>query len=281
MMGHGFYSSFHPSMWGFGNTAVSHANPKSYTNGFSGYHPSSVSPKDLKQELRQNDSFNNNNEQDQNSQGNASPVSSSAPESTPSPTVNHFNSGHILSKPRPTEGAFENSSPAAATSPSSPGSVTSSTASTAYPYFTPVPANSGDLASPLYGSYSTTGVFAGQKQSSNKPKSKSKANTGKNNERALRKKLTNTKSGDGHIFTNFSHSSSPLLWQLLVPRKIREKLKNHFFSFQKVESAWIVAPLRLRSGVGIPTDTTCATLVDCTTRWTALTGLSSNPRGKW
>lgn len=47
------------------------------------------------------------------------------------------------------------------------------------------------------------------------------------------------------------------------------------------ENAWTAGRCRLLSGGGMVLATTCVTRVDCTTRWTASTGLSSNPRGGW
>jgi hypothetical protein len=52
--------------------------------------------------------------------------------------------------------------------------------SSAYPYFTSP--SSVDLSSPLYGSYSTTGVFSSKTLQPSRPRSKARANTGKRSE---------------------------------------------------------------------------------------------------
>ncbi len=68
--------------------------------------------------------------------------------------------------------------PASTTSVSSASSIaSSSSSSTAYPYFTSASASSADLSSPLYGSYSTTGLISTKSQAI-KQKQKSKSNSG-------------------------------------------------------------------------------------------------------
>jgi len=56
-------------------------------------------------------------------------------------------------------------------------STTTAPSSSGYPYFSSSP--SIDLSSPLYGSYSTTGVFSSKTLQPSRPRSKARANTGK------------------------------------------------------------------------------------------------------
>jgi hypothetical protein len=55
--------------------------------------------------------------------------------------------------------------------------IAPSSSSSAYSYFTSP--SSVDLSSPLYGSYSTTGVFSSKTLQPSRPRSKARANTGK------------------------------------------------------------------------------------------------------
>ena len=66
---------------------------------------------------------------------------------------------------------------------------TTNAPSSSYPYFTSP--SSVDLSSPLYGSYSTTGVFSSKTLQPSRPRSKARANTGKATSNRFFLQLTN------------------------------------------------------------------------------------------
>lgn len=175
MMSPSFYHpSLHPSMWGFNN--------KDYSNGFyqqqQQQQPPSASPiaKELIKGELSDSSENYPTQHHHQPETASSPVNVSPPPSSTTSEGNNESSssqyiatGHLgqMFPKRPNEGSLTDI-------------PTTSSSSTIYPYFP----SSGDLSSPLYGSYSTTGSNFGKTNGSisnsvSKAKSKAKANSGK------------------------------------------------------------------------------------------------------
>ncbi len=212
MVGHSFYSSLHPTMWGssFPASAAKH-----YSNGFiAPYPPAPPAPpssqpgvKEIKseQQLQQEHQSDIDYCQQQvattPSDANLSPSSNSSSTAPSPPAASGATSnGYITKRPPEGSGTYDTEAASAepllavastATTSASSSSSSVSSSSTAYPYFTtPSCQPHPDLSSPLYGSYSTTGVFGSSSSGSGgigsklvhngaKQKAKSKSNAGK------------------------------------------------------------------------------------------------------
>ena len=117
-----------------------------------------------------------------------------------------------------------------------------------------------DLGSPLYGSYSTTGILS--TASSRFQMQQQKKSSSKSNNKA------------GH-----SHSGKTLK---KLQQSLFQVLKLFCCSFlQTVVNAWIVARHQLLYGDEMATAIICAMLVDFTTKWMAPTGPLSSPSASW